>query len=87
MTRDEVLSKLKDILSTDFRIPPEKITGDARFRGNLGMDSLDAVDLIYLLKKTFGIGGDVHAFAELHTVDDVVDHIVKASQAAPAKAE
>ena len=37
-----------------------------------------AVDLIYMLKKTFGLGGDVQAFSELHTVGDVVEHILQA---------
>ena len=88
MTRDDAMNKLKDILENDFRIPKDKITEEATFRGNLGMDSLDAVDLIYLMKKTFGLAGDVHAFRELHTVKNVVDHIVReAGSAAPQKTE
>jgi acyl carrier protein len=77
MTEDEVLAKVTEILTRDFRIPAEKVTRDATFRGNMGMDSLDAVDLIYLLKKTFGLEVNIHAFRDLHAVKDVVAFIVK----------
>ena len=77
MTRDQVLAKVKEVLQADFRVPPEKVTPEATFRGTLGMDSLDAVDLIYLVGKTFGIKARVDSFAELHTVQQVVNHVAK----------
>ena len=50
------------------------------------MDSLDAVDLIYLVGKGFGIKATVDHFKDLHSVQKVVDHIVRAqaAQAAPS---
>ena len=54
--------------ATDFKVSAAKITPEATFRGTLGLDSLDAVDLIYLVGKTFGIKARVDSFAELHTV-------------------
>lgn len=81
MTHDEVLQGLKEILARDFKIKPERVTAEATFRGTLGMDSLDAVDLIYLVCKTFGLKQDLHAFRELHTVQKVVDHVVAQVQA------
>jgi acyl carrier protein len=78
MTHDEVLAKLKEILQADFRVPPEKVVPTATFRGQLGMDSLDAVDLIYLLGKAFNVKADVESFRDLDTVQKVVDYLVKA---------
>lgn len=75
MTRDEVLGRLTAILSRDFRIPPERVKTDASFRGTLGMDSLDAVDLVYLICKDLGLKPDLHPFRDLHTVDKVVTHL------------
>ena len=40
-----------------------------------GMDSLDAVDFTYMIKKTFGIDGDIAAFADLHTIGRVVTYV------------
>jgi acyl carrier protein len=77
MTQEQVLARLKQVLQADFRIAPEKVTPDATFRGTLAMDSLDAVDLIYLVSREFGLKPDVEAFRDLDTVQKVVDHLVK----------
>ncbi len=76
---EDIKQKVVEILMNDFRIPAAKITDDATFRGNLGMDSLDAVDLIYLIKKTFALKVQTQDFRELHTVKQVVDFVVKQS--------
>jgi acyl carrier protein len=75
MTHEDVRAKLAEILVSDFRVPPNLIKDDATFRGTLGMDSLDAVDFTYMVKKTFGIDGDISAFADLHTIGKVVVHV------------
>jgi acyl carrier protein len=84
MTSAEVLGKLRDLLAEDFKIPAAKVTPAATFRGTLGMDSLDAVDLIYLVGKTFGIKATVDQFKDLHSVEKIVDFVLakKAAQQA-----
>jgi acyl carrier protein len=76
MTNDEVLSQLKTILQRDFAIAPEKVTPEASFRGTLGMDSLDVVDLIFFLEKSFALNAGLEAYRELHTVRKLVDFVV-----------
>ena len=76
MTRDDIAAKLTEVLVTEFRVPKEKVTAEATFRGTLGLDSLDATDLVFLLCKAFGLKPDLHAFRDLHTVTKVVDHLV-----------
>lgn len=75
MTRSEIEAKLREILVNDFRVAPEKVTNDATFRGTLGLDSLDAVDFIYLATTAFSIKKDLEAFRELHTFAKVTDYI------------
>ena len=84
MTNDEVLAKLRELLAEDFKVPPAKVTPEATFRGTLGMDSLDAVDLIYLVGKSFGIKATVDQFKDLHSVQKVVDFVVARKAAPPA---
>jgi acyl carrier protein len=84
MSSAEVLTKLRDLLVEDFKVPPAKVTPEATFRGTLGMDSLDAVDLIYLVGKTFGIKATVDQFKELHSVEKVVAFVVAKKAARPA---
>lgn len=74
--RDEIASELRRILANDFNVPAEKIDESATFRGHMGLDSLDAVDLIYLLKKRFALEVRTHDFRDLHTVSQVVDFIL-----------
>lgn len=75
MTRDEISAQLTEVLVTEFRVPKEKVTPEATFRGTLGLDSLDATDLVFLLCKSFGLKPDLHAFRDLHTVQKCVDHL------------
>ncbi len=75
MKREEVEATLHRILIEDFRVPGSKINADATFRGSFGMDSLDAVDFIYLVSKTFGLKADVSNFRELNTLGMVVTYI------------
>jgi len=85
MSHDEALKQLRQILEEDFKVPPAKVTPEATFRGTLGLDSLDAVDLIYLVGKSFGIKATVDNFKDLHSVQRVVDFVV-ATKAASAGA-
>lgn len=60
------------ILTTDFRIPEGKIKDEGTFRGTFGMDSLDAVDFVFLVKKTFGIEAELADFSQVHTLGALV---------------
>ena len=82
MTEQEVFAKISEILVTDFRVPAAKITREATFRGTFGLDSLDAVDLIYLLSKSFGLKPKIESFANLHSVQQVIEHVVRETGAA-----
>jgi acyl carrier protein len=77
VTYDEVMQKLKEILESDFRVPAAKIAPEATFRGTFGMDSLDAVDFVYLVSKSFGLKAELSEFRELHTLDKVCHFILK----------
>ena len=87
MSHDEVLAKVKEILEADFKVPAGKITPEATFRGTLGMDSLDAVDLIYLLGKAFGVKATVEQFKDLHSVGKVVGYLEKVQGEKPGQGQ
>ena len=82
MTYEEVFKRLSEILQNDFKVPAAKIAPEATFRGTLGLDSLDAVDLIYLIGKSFALKARVESFADLHSVKAVADYIVRAKSEA-----
>ena len=75
MTRDDIAAKLTRVLVTEFRVPEAKIVAEATFRGTLGLDSLDATDLVFLISKELGLKPDLHPFRDLNTVAKVVDYL------------
>ena len=88
MTSEEINRRLVEVLVRDFRIDAARVAPDATFRGTLGLDSLDAVDLVYLVCREFDLPAELHPFRDLHTVQKVVDHLAaelaKKAAAAPA---
>jgi acyl carrier protein len=75
-SREDVLAKVRQILADDFSIPPAKIAPAATFRGTLGMDSLDAVDLIFFVESAFGYKARVHDYRDLHSVESLVSFVL-----------
>ncbi len=51
---DEVYQKVKDIIVDTLTIEEDEITLEARFREDLGADSLDLVELIMAFEDEFG---------------------------------
>ena len=72
MDATAIRASVVKILVQDFRIPEGKIKDEGTFRGTFGMDSLDAVDFIFLVKKAFGIDAELQAFAQIHTLERLV---------------
>ena len=54
MTRTEIEDKVKAFLIEDFEIDEAKILPEARLTDDLDIDSLDLVDIIVIIHKTFG---------------------------------
>jgi acyl carrier protein len=82
-SREEALAKVQKILIEDFSIPPDKITAEATFRGSLGMDSLDAVDLIFFVESAFGYKARVHDYRDLHSVGALVEFVLTRTASLP----
>ena len=54
MTRNEIDEKVKAFLVEDLEVEEENITPDARLKEDLGIDSLDFVDIVVIVERTFG---------------------------------
>jgi acyl carrier protein len=50
-----IREKLTEISVSEFEIEPEKITPEASIQSDLGIDSLDVVDMVVLIQDAFGI--------------------------------
>lgn len=69
---DEIREQIASILSENFAVDAASVTGDATFRGTLGLDSLDVVDFVFFLQQGFGFEAQLADYRDLHTVKDLV---------------
>ncbi len=79
MSIEEINEKVKNFLVEDLEIEEEKIEGGARLKEDLGIDSLEVVDVVVLVEDQFGYKMKPEDFKELHTLDQftkfIQDHI------------
>ena len=54
MTRQELEQQITDFLVEDLEIDPKKITPKARLKEDIGIDSLDFVDIVVIVERKFG---------------------------------
>ncbi|WPB57072.1 acyl carrier protein [Xylophilus sp. GOD-11R] len=73
MSKEEILARIVQILHDTFDIDPSTVSPQARLSEDLGIDSIDAVDLIVQLKPLVGRRLQPEAFKAVRTVQDVVD--------------
>lgn len=76
-----------DTLASEFELEREKIVPEARLREDLGLDSLDGVDLIVALEKALSVQIPETDARQMRTVADIfafIDRAVAALEAAPA---
>lgn len=77
MTREEVFEHVKAILVETLSVDEDKVTMDARFQEDLETDSLDLVELVMTMEEKFGIKISDEEAAEIKTVGDAVDFVIK----------
>lgn len=54
MNRNEIEEKVRNFLIEDLEIDEKKITPDALLKEDLGIDSLDFVDIVVIVERNFG---------------------------------
>ena len=78
MTKEEIMATANRVFAESFEIEPERLVPEANIFLDLGLDSLDMVDLVVAIQKRFAVQvrddervrairtlGDVYAFIEM----------------------
>ena len=77
MTDEQIIAAADEALATEFELDLDSMKPETRFREDLELDSLDAVDMVIVLEKTFQIKiGRDPAIMEIRTVGDMHAYIV-----------
>lgn len=77
MERKEIESKVRDFLIEDLEVDEEKIVPEARLKDDVGIDSLDFVDIVVIVEKNFGFKIKPEEMAGVVTLSDFYDYIEK----------
>jgi acyl carrier protein len=73
MNNDQLYEKIKQILIDQFEVDEAEISLQSNLYEELGIDSIDAVDLMVQLKELTGKKIPPEQFREVRTIGDVLE--------------
>lgn len=76
MTKNEIITITNQVFADSFEIEPERLVPQAHIFRDLGLDSLDTVDLVVAIQKKFSVQvRDDERVRAIRTLDDVYNFI------------
>lgn len=75
MLRTEIDEKVKNFLIEDLEIDEEFIKEEALLKEDMGIDSLDFVDIVVIVEKNFGFKIKPEEMTKVKTLKDFCDYI------------
>lgn len=75
MTRKEIEEKVRAFLIDDLEIDEDKISDDAKLKDDMGIDSLDFVDIVVIVEKNFGFKIKPEEMKDVTTLSQFCDYI------------
>ena len=77
MKRTGIEDKVRNFLIEELEIEPENIFPDAKLKDDMGIDSLDFVDIVVIVEKNFGFKIKAEEMAGVDTFSKFCDYIEK----------
>ncbi|MBN1157762.1 MAG: acyl carrier protein [Bacteroidales bacterium] len=77
MTREDIITAINNFLTEEFEIEETQIQPAARLRDDLGLESLDFVDIAVIVQKEFGITLKGEEMTGIKTLNDLYEYIFK----------
>ncbi len=77
LSREDVLAKAREHLSSELEVPLDRIQESTRFREDLDADSLDLYELVLELEDTYGVSVSEEEAAKIETVGQAVEFVVQ----------
>ncbi len=78
MNTETIIAKVNAALVEEFELEAEDLHAEAHIRDDLGLDSLDIVDMVIVLEKAFTFKlPNREALAEIQTLGDIYAFIAK----------
>jgi acyl carrier protein len=83
MSEQEILAGLADVLNAVAGVDQARVTPQATFADDLGIDSITMVDVVVAAEDRFGMLIQDDGWARFRTVGDAVGYLVRTSSIAP----
>ncbi|KIM67240.1 hypothetical protein SCLCIDRAFT_1210751 [Scleroderma citrinum Foug A] len=81
LSQNDVQTRVLDVLKGFEKIDPLKLSTSASFVEDLGLDSLDAVEVVMAVEEEFSIEIPDAEADEIKTVQQAIDYIAKTPEA------
>lgn len=81
LDKPQIETRVFDVLKTFEKVNPEKIKPSATFADDLGLDSLDAVEVVMAVEEEFSIEIPDPEADAIQTVQQAIDYIAKTPEA------
>lgn len=75
--KDDITAKIKDGLAGFCKTQASTMTGSSLLREELGLDSMDTIELVFQLEDNFNIQIPDDDIIGFKTLDDVVQYVKK----------
>ena len=75
MERKEIEEKVRNFLIEDLEIDEDNIAPEAKLKDDLGIDSLDFVDIVVIVEKNFGFKIKPEEMQGVTTLSQFCDYI------------
>ena len=75
MNRTEIEAKVREVLIEDLEVEESAISPEANLKDDLGIDSLDFVDIVVIVERKFGFKIKPEEMAGVTTLSQFCDYI------------
>jgi acyl carrier protein len=79
MNVNEIFLKVKTVFVDEFEVDADVVTPESLIFDELGLDSLDSVDLIVALEKAFNFkidrANDSSVIAQIRSIQDIIHYV------------
>lgn len=76
MQREEIIRKINQLLIEEIEIEESQISPAADLKNDLGIDSLDFVDLFVIIEHNFGFKMKAEEMADVKSLQDFYSYII-----------
>ncbi|KAF8499969.1 acyl carrier protein-like protein [Gautieria morchelliformis] len=81
LSKEDIKARITDVFKSFEKATPDKVQASSSFTEDLGLDSLDTVEVLMAVEEEFGIEIPDEEADKIRTVQQAIDYIAKTPEA------